>query len=105
MIVFIHSSIKTRIETLFQKGGLNVYQRVFIHSSIKTRIETYTHACTHAHARMVFIHSSIKTRIETFVSIIATVAMIMFLYIVPLKQGLKRSAIKASQLMEGGFYT
>ena len=87
--VFIHRSIKTRIETkivnlvsiiliLFLyidplKQGLklvcgkieNSSITVFIHRSIKTRIETkFLKKLEHNYGK-VFIHRSIKTRIET----------------------------------------
>ena len=87
--VFIHRSIKTRIETkptveflpppvrfLYidpLKQGLKQKQlslwnnptvEVFIHRSIKTRIETWDDCFNQANKR-VFIHRSIKTRIET----------------------------------------
>ena len=88
--VFIHSSIKTRIETLMPIVPLSRQQAVFIHSSIKTRIETCKKRSffqlkakflyivplkqglklpagdPRPHPPAVFIHSSIKTRIETF---------------------------------------
>ncbi len=38
--VFIHRSIKTRIETEIQQDSLMKPKKVFIHRSIKTRIET-----------------------------------------------------------------
>ena len=38
--VFIHSSIKTRIETSSESIVTDLFKYVFIHSSIKTRIET-----------------------------------------------------------------
>ena len=115
--VFIHSSIKTRIETASVcvpahtaneflyivplKQGLKrrfpAFQArprdVFIHSSIKTRIET---VIMRKHAYLVasvFIHSSIKTRIETTLAIMVFSIVETFLYIVPLKQGLKQKAI------------
>ncbi len=63
--VFIHRSIKTRIET---KDVIVVqvhFRPVFIHRSIKTRIETGLDAPRGIRWRRVFIHRSIKTRIET----------------------------------------
>ena len=111
--VFIHSSIKTRIETssprlrtyvppLFLyivplKQGLKLFGKlfhfhavpVFIHSSIKTRIETFPILSVLVCEPVVFIHSSIKTRIETGANKMANIRVKEFLYIVPLKQGLK----------------
>ncbi len=40
MDVFIHRSIKTRIETSKEDGIMKAKDFVFIHRSIKTRIET-----------------------------------------------------------------
>jgi len=42
-----------------------VSEEVFIHSSIKTRIETLSDFNCFFCSHLVFIHSSIKTRIET----------------------------------------
>jgi len=87
--VFIHRSIKTRIETisgqhlqdnasmflyidplkqgLKQSDNRGVCYRfpVFIHRSIKTRIETAMIFIKFTITTKVFIHRSIKTRIET----------------------------------------
>ncbi len=63
--VFIHRSIKTRIETIYQYHQETVRMPVFIHRSIKTRIETL---------KCKYTISSAHT----------------FLYIDPLKQGLKQ---------------
>ena len=84
---FIHSSIKTRIETRHPNLGW-IYELCFIHSSIKTRIETERNQYCTKYASG-FIHSSIKTRIETLLMSSITVIKISVLYIVPLKQGLK----------------
>ncbi len=65
------------------------YMYVFIHSSIKTRIETELEPECKKGENMVFIHSSIKTRIETFCNGREKRFRTEFLYIVPLKQGLK----------------
>ena len=86
--VFIHRSIKTRIETgqidkteagrkwflyidplkqgLKRATGDSILRRilVFIHRSIKTRIETCRDGMG-SRFNWVFIHRSIKTRIET----------------------------------------
>jgi len=89
--VFIHRSIKTRIETIGWfilstewvrflyidplKQGLKhlssglcseALPHVFIHRSIKTRIET-PEKYSYTSRNRVFIHRSIKTRIETIV--------------------------------------
>ena len=69
---------------------------VFIHSSIKTRIETNCHRIAIAYIR-VFIHSSIKTRIETRYGIYNFRNNSQFLYIVPLKQGLKLTYLADQQ--------
>ena len=62
---------------------------VFIHRSIKTRIETPCKCSISWHRASVFIHRSIKTRIETEKNKISSISMFLFLYIDPLKQGLK----------------
>ncbi len=63
--VFIHRSIKTRIETeVFSSSGY-ILITVFIHRSIKTRIETLLDCSEDCIRSRVFIHRSIKTRIET----------------------------------------
>ena len=49
-------------------GSVEVVGIVFIHSSIKTRIETPEENLLHCSSLSVFIHSSIKTRIETLVT-------------------------------------
>jgi len=63
---------------------------VFIHRSIKTRIETYISSIFVSHFILVFIHRSIKTRIETLYISSHRHFHLQFLYIDPLKQGLKR---------------
>jgi len=62
---------------------------VFIHRSIKTRIETIDDSANISPIS-VFIHRSIKTRIETYGAKSAELKFRGFLYIDPLKQGLKR---------------
>mgnify|MGYP001268915889 FL=1 len=62
--VFIHRSIKTRIETAFVALLISGCD-VFIHRSIKTRIETQEETNIYGQLDTVFIHRSIKTRIET----------------------------------------
>jgi len=66
-------------------------KQVFIHRSIKTRIETEAKKLSEQLQKNVFIHRSIKTRIETGSAEKASVAFEKFLYIDPLKQGLKLS--------------
>ncbi len=87
--VFIHRSIKTRIETYDKSKGsaihtwflyidplkqglklniskkLGLFNVVFIHRSIKTRIETEFGMTLQQALQQVFIHRSIKKRIET----------------------------------------
>jgi len=65
VLVFIHRSIKTRIETAPLAEVTVTPVKVFIHRSIKTRIETTKEIKLVALANIVFIHRSIKTRIET----------------------------------------
>jgi len=87
--VFIHRSIKTRIETSMLCPVRIDFISVFIHRSIKTRIETQTLAQVKQCRHKVFIHRSIKTRIETKIYRDYELEKEMFLYIDPLKQGLK----------------
>jgi len=70
-------------------GNLVKVILVFIHRSIKTRIETIEYFITIRYFFQVFIHRSIKTRIETRQKTRKENKEIMFLYIDPLKQGLK----------------
>ena len=88
-IVFIHRSIKTRIETPLFAFFTSRPDRVFIHRSIKTRIETIFRQCLKISNYRVFIHRSIKTRIETSKNCNRLCKFNLFLYIDPLKQGLK----------------
>ena len=53
----------------------------------------------------VFIHSSIKTRIETVATSGMQYEYNMFLYIVPLKQGLKRLFHLSIDFTQVSFYT
>jgi len=64
IFVFIHSSIKTRIETITFYGGI-ASQNMFLYivplkQGLKLAISMSSRPI-----RVVFIHSSIKTRIET----------------------------------------
>ena len=86
--VFIHRSIKTRIETryiilpgLFYDWFLYIdpLKQGLKHCSYGALSENFT----------VFIHRSIKTRIETKYKLIFGRNQWRFLYIDPLKQGLK----------------
>ena len=52
----------------------------------------------------VFIHRSIKTRIETLDPIDGIACLVMFLYIDPLKQGLKQGSAKTSQIRRKFLY-
>ena len=52
---------------------------------------------------MVFIHSSIKTRIETIDKLEGAKNEFQFLYIVPLKQGLKQKVIEYLQSQKKEF--
>jgi len=79
--------------------------RVFIHSSIKTRIETGCSALLLSSALHVFIHSSIKTRIETIGTPNHIRNTVSFLYIVPLKQGLKLENESYENIIDKCFYT
>jgi len=65
LIVFIHRSNKTRIETPIDAFHIFHKPAVFIHRSIKTRIETPLLQVYLQKGIFVFIHRSIKTRIET----------------------------------------
>ena len=76
--LFIHESIKTRIETPYHRWG-NLYQRLFIHESIKTRIETYG-----LPGQPAGLHSSLSMN--------------------PLKQGLKRAGKGYSQAFQKTLY-
>jgi len=89
-IVFIHRSIKTRIETYRCFHRVQSKSEVFIHRSIKTRIETFHYNLLSHNFHYVFIHRSIKTRIETPPIVHSDWPPSQFLYIDPLKQGLKR---------------
>ena len=91
ILVFIHRSIKTRIETFRSEKGNETYFHVFIHRSIKTRIETVDIEYFDRKKNSVFIHRSIKTRIETRKLKEVANGDKVFLYIDPLKQGLKLS--------------
>ena len=55
--------------------------------------------------KVVFIHRSIKTRIETTEFVKKTIHSRKFLYIDPLKQGLKHFGDMEFYLAYGGFYT
>ena len=45
--------------------GISSLSVVFIHESIKTRVETYIPVRRDTGSYIVFIHESIKTRVET----------------------------------------
>ncbi len=83
------------IDPLKQGLKLSIYRTknkesgVFIHRSIKTRIETEYKYFYVSSLFSVFIHRSIKTRIETVINMLFSYVRFQFLYIDPLKQGLK----------------
>ncbi len=81
----LKQGLKRSIDTLSSLSGL-----VFIHRSIKTRIETADGIAYFYRFCRVFIHRSIKTRIETEGLEYQELSPIEFLYIDPLKQGLKQ---------------
>jgi len=78
---------------------------VFIHRSIKTRIETQNPVRAKSGMWQVFIHRSIKTRIETKIILCIFMTPIRFLYIDPLKQGLKHLGEIVYKEIIQGFYT
>ena len=84
--------------------GARNKENVFIHRSIKTRIETENQSIT-IRLHNVFIHRSIKTRIETPKQIHHNKILKQFLYIDPLKQGLKQCKSYDSSSYATGFYT
>ncbi len=113
-LVFIHSSIKTRIETM-EKNRDNPNFKLFLYivplkQGLKLKFQNYIlitdipflyivplkqglkpkQTKRLRERRKVFIHSSIKTRIETRGQYRPEIAGMLFLYIVPLKQGLKQ---------------
>ena len=54
---------------------------------------------------IVFIHRSIKTRIETGKIVMMALLLRRFLYIDPLKQGLKQEEAVSEKISEKRFYT
>ena len=62
---------------------------VFIHESIKTRVETSLLGTHYGRLAGVFIHESIKTRVETVSMISSQREQFKSLSMNPLKQGLK----------------
>ena len=62
---------------------------VFIHESIKTRVETLQSINDECVCHHVFIHESIKTRVETKIDYIHLSPLFKSLSMNPLKQGLK----------------
>ena len=104
-IVFIHRSIKTRIETRgVEPQSLSDILFLYIDPlkqglKLKRR-DTYNMSVG------VFIHRSIKTRIETKYSVGYMHSTKEFLYIDPLKQGLKLAISMSSRRIRAmGFYT
>ena len=90
--VFIHESIKTRVETLCDLIGQYGEKNVFIHESIKTRVETGRTINDLMSKYPVFIHESIKTRVETSPFGTTMPLSPLSLSMNPLKQGLKLQA-------------
>jgi len=88
-MVFIHRSIKTRIET-FYSYSLRLLSRGFLYiDPLKQGLKHYIEREETIAEAKVFIHRSIKTRIETADFLKKLEPILMFLYIDPLKQGLK----------------
>ena len=83
----------------------SVQYNVFIHRSIKTRIETDECISCAANDFLVFIHRSIKTRIETGSMGKDGKYFQQFLYIDPLKQGLKPGSAVDPCYIPPCFYT
>ncbi len=63
---------------------------VFIHESIKTRVETLKSTSRWSSTIIVFIHESIKTRVETARANSSALRRLGSLSMNPLKQGLKQ---------------
>ncbi len=77
---------------------------VFIHESIKTRVETNCRKYPGCSARQVFIHESIKTRVETIRKADTDAISMMSLSMNPLKQGLKRCDLAVFRIEVNGLY-
>ena len=113
-MVFIHRSIKTRIETI-NSFYPSKYSSMFLYidplkqglkhfsTSVKLLFNWFLYIdplkqglklkiifCNLHKYVSVFIHRSIKTRIETHLNRVIYLIYRMFLYIDPLKQGLKQ---------------
>jgi len=87
--VFIHRSIKTRIETCVSVYGWSASLQFLYIDPLKQGLKQVVKVAIDAFSA-VFIHRSIKTRIETeTIFIFIGNACDKFLYIDPLKQGLK----------------
>ena len=86
--VFIHSSIKTRIETSSSSFFFNTSALFLYIVPLKQGLKRFGLVVLGLDTT-VFIHSSIKTRIETPRHGLISYHPPGFLYIVPLKQGLK----------------
>jgi len=78
--------------------------KVFIHSSIKTRIETLPDRIISSEAYRFLYIVPLKQGLKP-PEMIRKARTLLFLYIVPLKQGLKHCALKPSQLFSLCFYT
>ena len=103
--VFIHRSIKTRIETLDMRAILLALVHVFIHRSIKTRIETMASPNYHYESDMFLYIDPLKQGLKPYEGISYQELSPMFLYIVPLKQGLKRVLERNKNKQDICFYT
>ena len=102
--VFIHSSIKTRIETPIQNNYKDKNDMFLYIVPLKQGLK-HAFLDSGSNPDTVFIHSSIKTRIET--SYLSPLGRFnpTFLYIVPLKQGLKLERYALDHLSIYCFYT
>jgi len=79
---------------------------VFIHSSIKTRIETETCRKIIRHSRKLFLYIvPLKQGLKLVIGNFKVRKNTEFLYIVPLKQGLKLIKTVSARFSISGFYT
>ena len=89
-LVFIHRSIKTRIETYRRRFQCASYDWFLYIDPLKQGLKLLSGRLRPIRKQKVFIHRSIKTRIETSRTILPSISGALFLYIDPLKQGLKQ---------------
>jgi len=78
---------------------------VFIHRSIKTRIETYFRNIWQICHYLFLYIDPLKQGLKLYYGGKMKQKPIEFLYIDPLKQGLKQGSTKTSQIRRKGFYT